>query len=55
MRRDGLSAGQADEAIEIAKEEINECVECEDLIGAEAVIHDHFGLEPDYLWELINL
>ena len=48
MRRDGLSAAEADELIEEARERV---LEGED---PEEILHDYFGLEPDYIWDLIG-
>ena len=48
MRRDGLSADEADELIEYAKELV---ADGED---PEEVCYDEFGLEPDYVFELLG-
>ena len=48
MRRDGLSAAEADEMIAEARERV---LEGED---PEEILHDDFGLEPDYIWDLIG-
>ena len=48
MRRDGLSDDEADEQIEYAKERI---ADGED---PEEVCYDEFGLEPDYVFELLG-
>lgn len=47
MRRDGMSAEDADELIEEAKEAV---IEGQD---PEEVCQEFFGLEPDYIWELL--
>ena len=47
MRRDGLSSQEADELIESAREQI---LEGED---PEEVILNDFGLEPDYIFDLL--
>lgn len=47
MRRDGLSAAEAQDLIDEARERV---LEGED---PEEILHDDFGLEPDYLWELL--
>lgn len=47
MRRDGLTAQEADEAISEAKQAV---LEGED---PEGVLLDHFGLEPDYFWDIL--
>ena len=49
MRRDGLSADEADELIEYAKE----CIA--DGEDPEEVCLEEFGLEPDYALELLDL
>lgn len=53
MRRDGMSEEEAEELIEEAKEEIAECVHMFDPECAEQVLADYFGLESDYLIELL--
>lgn len=47
-RRDGCSEEEADELIAGAKAAV---AEGED---PEEVLSDHFGLEPDYVWELLG-
>ena len=53
MRRDGNSESEADERIRICKDELYELLEEGDADYAYEVCADHFGLEPDYLDELI--
>ncbi|MBK9617115.1 MAG: hypothetical protein IPO35_16980 [Uliginosibacterium sp.] len=48
MRRDGLSADEADEMVAYAKERI---ADGED---PEEVCYEEFGLEPDYVFELLG-
>lgn len=48
MRRDKLTEAEADELIADAKERV---LEGED---PEEVLHDDFGLEPDYIFDLID-
>ena len=55
MRRDGMSEREADELIEEAKEAVIDYLEEDDFLGAENVCAEYFGLEPDYLWEIIPL
>jgi len=55
MRRDGVSEMEADNMIEAAREELMELIEEGDLSAAEDVCMDHFGLEPDYLDELMPI
>ncbi len=47
MRRDDMSAEEADELIADARERV---AAGED---PEEVLREEFGLEPDYFWELI--
>lgn len=47
MRRDGLSAAEAQDLIDEARERV---------LGGEdpeEILHDDFGLEPDYVWDLL--
>jgi len=53
MKRDGLSAEEADELIDEAKEDVDYLLSNGDMDGAYNVCQDHFGLEPDYLDELM--
>jgi hypothetical protein len=48
MRRDGLSPAEADDLIDEAKGRI--------LAGEdpEEILEEEFGLEPDYIWDLIG-
>lgn len=48
-RRDGMSRSEAKELVEEAKQEV--------LKGAdpEEILQDYFGLEPDYIFDLIDL
>lgn len=47
MRRDGMSAGEADDMISEAKAEVTAGMD------PEEVLQDWFGLEPDYVFELL--
>ena len=47
MRRDGMSADDAEELIAEAREAVAEGQD------PEEVCCDYFGLEPDYIWELL--
>ena len=49
MRRDNLSSSDADELIGEAKQAVR------DGGDPEEILHDDFGLEPDYIWDLIDL
>lgn len=48
MRRDKLSSDEADAAIEEAKALVAEGFDPED------ILHDEFGLEPDYVFDLLD-
>jgi hypothetical protein len=47
MRRDGLSKEEAQEWIDEAKQMVA------DGDNPEEVVHYEFGLEPDYIWDLM--
>jgi hypothetical protein len=47
MRRDGLSKDEALERIDEAKQMVA------DGDDPEEVVHYEFGLEPDYIWDLM--
>jgi len=53
MKRDKLSAAEADELIKEASEEMHRRLGMGDICGAQTICEDYFGLEPDYLEELI--
>ena len=53
MRRDGLTETEADVQIRDASDEMHYRVGIGDLAGAQTICEDFFGLEPDYLEELI--
>lgn len=48
MRRDGMTSEEADETIAYAKGLVA------DGMDPEEVLEDEFGLEPDYLWDLLD-
>ena len=52
MERDNMSEKQADELIELCKDDLNERL----LIGENCydICEEWFGLEPDYLQELLE-
>jgi isopropylmalate/homocitrate/citramalate synthase len=52
MRRDGMTAEEAEALIEEAVEELRDS--SMNMLDAEQICQDYFGLEPDYLMELIN-
>ena len=53
MRRDGMDANAADELIEEASEQLQEYLAEDDYERAFYVCEEFFGLEPDYVMELI--
>jgi len=53
MRRDGISALEAQDIINQAREALQEYIASNDLEAAENVCEEYFGLEPDYLIELM--
>ena len=48
MRRDGMSGEEADQLIAEAREELAEGRDPEEICA------DWFGLEPDYIWDLVG-
>jgi hypothetical protein len=55
MKRDGVSENEADNQIDIAVEELMEALQSGDMDVAEDICLDHFGLEPDYIMDLLDL
>jgi len=53
MRRDDISSEHADELIQEAREQLQEYLEEGDLNAAEYICEEMFGLEPDYLMDLM--
>jgi len=55
MRRDGMSAEEADELIADARKDFNERITNEDysVIGMDDFCTEWFGLEPDFLIEFL--
>jgi hypothetical protein len=53
MKRDGITSQEADELIAEAQEELDARLEDGDIEGAEAICEEFFGLEPDYLDDLM--
>jgi len=54
MRRDGMTEDEAEDAIFDAKEQLQEYLETGDIEAAEEICASEFGLEPDYIHELID-
>lgn len=53
MERDGMAADEADSLIEEAKEILGEYLDEGDIQSAYDICEEYFGLEPDYLMELL--
>ena len=53
MERDGLTAKQADERIQDAADNLNQYLAEGDFDAAYEICYDEFGLEPDFLMDLI--
>jgi len=53
MRRDGMSAEEADELIADAREDFNESVANGDFSVLDNFCSEWFGLEPDFLEEFM--
>ena len=53
MKRDGMSEEAALDLIEQAKDALRAYLDEADLVGAEEVCDEFFGLEPDYIDELM--
>jgi len=54
MDRDGMDEIEADDLIEEAKEALQEYLADGDMESAENICEEFFGLEPDYVMELID-
>lgn len=55
MNRDGMSEHEADDLISDAKQAINDYLDSGDMISAYDVCEEYFGLEPDYLDEIMPI
>jgi len=53
MRRDGMSAQEADELIADCKADLNERLAQGEI--PDDICEEWFGLEPDYVFDLISL
>ncbi len=53
MERDGLSDREADTEIAIARQELLDRLERGEMMDAMEICEDMFGLEPDYLEDLM--
>ena len=54
IERDGMTAKEADELIENAKAQLQEYLQEGDFAGYENICEEFFGLEPDFLDELME-
>jgi hypothetical protein len=54
IRRDGVTSGDADKIIENAKNTLQEYLAEGDLDSADYICEEFFGLEADYLPELLT-
>jgi hypothetical protein len=53
MRRDEMTSQEADDLIEEAKGALQDYLAAGDVEGAEDICQEYFGLEPDYIFELM--
>ena len=53
MDRDGISADEADDLIEEATDTLHSYIESGDSEAAENICEEYFGLEPDFLLDMI--
>lgn len=53
MDRDNMLEEEAQDLINEAKEQLDEYLAVGDMISAEEICYEYFGLEPDYLMQLI--
>lgn len=53
MRRDDMTSEEAENLIDEAREQLHEYINANDTESAENICEEYFGLEPDYLMELI--
>lgn len=53
IKRDGITRKEADKIVEIAKEDLNDRLLTEEDDLAFSICQDHFGLEADFIDQLI--
>jgi hypothetical protein len=53
IKRDGVTEKEAESLIEDAREALNNYLSEGDIAGAEEICAEYFGLESDYLFDLI--
>ena len=54
IKRDNITAEEADKQIAAAKEEFYILLEEGDFDGAYDICATYFGLEPDYIFDVVN-
>ena len=54
IRRDGITRDEAELLVLDAREELRELLEEGNFVEAEDICLTHFGLEPDYLPDLLD-
>jgi len=55
MDRDGMDANEAQDLIDEAREQLHKYLEDGEMDAADYICEEYFGLEPDYLMELIPI
>lgn len=53
MRRDRLTSQEASYLIQKAREALHQYLEAGDMEGAENICEEYFGLEPDYIMDVL--
>ena len=53
IKRDGITAEEADDQIQAARRQFNSYLDSGDLVSAEHICEEYFGLEPDYVIEFL--
>jgi len=53
MKRDDLTGSEADEQIAEAREAMQDYLDQGDMEQAENICEEYFGLEPDYIFDLM--
>ena len=55
IERDGIFALEADNLIEETREEMEEAIEAGHYLEAEDIFMDNLGLEPDYMFDILEV
>ena len=53
IKRDGITEEEADDQIQDARKQFNSYLDSGDLVSAEHICEECFGLEPDYVIEFL--